>query len=223
VFKKTRKRQLNLITTLLFDVDGVLAVSDGWHKQMARDHGITHEMLQQFFQNQNQPLYQCLIGQADLREEIAPYLTQWGWQQSVDDFLTYWFEQENVVDQRVLQVVAELRRRGHKCYLATNQEHYRTAYILDEMGFAPLFDGLYSSAALGIAKPEPGYFSAILEDLNITEPATVLFFDDRADNIEGARQVGLQAEVYTGYEAFLEKIHALLGWGAHGTKEEYCE
>lgn len=220
---KIRKRLLNLITTLLFDVDGVLAVGDGWATEMARNYGITDEMLQQFFHDQDRPFYKCMIGQADLREEIAPYLTQWGWQHSVDDFLTYWFEQENVVDQRVLQVIAELRRRGHKCYLATNQEHYRTAYILDEMGFAPLFDGMYSSASLGIAKPEPGFFTAILADIDVSEPATVLFFDDRPDNVAAAREAGLQAEVYTGYEAFLEKVHVLLGWGAQESKEEFCE
>jgi len=36
-----------------------------------------------------------------------------------------------------------------RSYLATNQEKYRTAYLLDQMGFGRQFDGIFSSAYVG--------------------------------------------------------------------------
>jgi len=38
------------------------------------------------FKNEFQP---CLVGEADLKEQINPYLEKWGWKKSVDDFLEH--------------------------------------------------------------------------------------------------------------------------------------
>ena len=48
---------------------------------------------------------------------------------------------------------------------------------------------------LGLAKPDPAYFRTILQAID--RPATsVLFIDDNVANVDGARSVGLHAEVY---------------------------
>jgi hypothetical protein len=45
-----------------------------------------------------------------------------------------WFEVENAVDTRVIGVIRVLQRAGLTCYLATNQERYRAAYMKTVMG-----------------------------------------------------------------------------------------
>ncbi|MBO0795430.1 MAG: HAD-IA family hydrolase [Ktedonobacteraceae bacterium] len=194
-----------MITTLLFDVDGVLAISRGlFSERLAKDYGVTREMSAAFFRQGT--LYQCLIGAADLKEEIVPYLPQWGIPLGVDDFLAYWFDTENVIDHALLAAIQQLRNKGSRCYLATNQERHRTAYILQEMGFARHFDGMFSSSSIGCVKTDPAFFEHVLRTLEGVQAHEILFWDDLVENVETARKVGLQAEVYTSYQDFIEKM-----------------
>jgi putative hydrolase of the HAD superfamily len=71
---------------------------------------------------------------------------------------------------------------------AAHEEHWsaRFAEVLAH------FDKLYVSNRLGLRKPERAAFEAVVRDMGV--PASrVLFFDDRADNVEGARASGLEA------------------------------
>ncbi len=54
------------------------------------------------------------------------------------------------------------------------------------------FRKIYVSHELGARKPEPAAFRAVLADMGVV-PERVLFFDDKAENVEGARACGLGA------------------------------
>jgi FMN phosphatase YigB (HAD superfamily) len=47
-----------------------------------------------------------------------------------------------------------------------------------------------------MVKPEPGIYTHAVEGLKV-KPDQALFLDDRSDNVEGARAVGLHAQVYS--------------------------
>jgi putative hydrolase of the HAD superfamily len=65
----------------------------------------------------------------------------------------------------------------------------------DERRYGDWFDQTFYSCDLGLAKPDPAYFTAILTTLD--RPATsTLFIDDNEANIKGARDAGLHAELY---------------------------
>lgn len=199
-----------MITTLLFDVDGVLAVGEPFYIPLERSHGITRAQTAAFLESPERWFYRCQTGQADLREVIPPYLRQWGWPASVDDFLAYWHTVENVVDERVLDMVDQLRARGYRCYLATNQERYRAAYILNEMGFAQHFAGMFASYSQGCLKSDPRFFTSLLQQLPGTEPQQVMYWDDGAAYVETARRVGIRAEVYRDFAIFNQQAQDLL-------------
>lgn len=55
------------------------------------------------------------------------------------------------------------------------------------------------SGELGIAKPDPAIWRALLDGLG-APPGEVLFLDDRAENVAAARQAGIRAFVGTGAE-----------------------
>ncbi|GHO49401.1 hypothetical protein [Ktedonospora formicarum] len=67
---------------------GVLVIGDRWDRNLQRDYDITEEMTKEFFITK---FSACVIGKADLKEEIAPFLRKWNWSGSVDGFLHYWF------------------------------------------------------------------------------------------------------------------------------------
>ena len=61
------------------------------------------------------------------------------------------------------------------------------------------------SCDLGVAKPDPAFFAAAALRI-AAQPASILFIDDGARNVEGARAAGLAAEqweLWQGHEVLL--------------------
>ena len=192
-----------MIQVLLLDVDGVLVQGEAFSKHLERDYGISPAIIAPFFQEK---FLACLTGSADLKTEIAPYLQQWGWTWSVDALLDYWFSCEHVIDTPLVESIQQLRQQGIRCYLATQQEKYRTTYILEQMGFARDFDGMFSSADVGILKKDVAFFQQILAALSPIDPGNVLFWDDTPLNVEVAKQAGIQAEIYADFAHFQQTL-----------------
>lgn len=196
-----------MIKVVLFDVDGVLANGGPFSLCLERDYGITRQTTRPFFQGR---FRECLVGNADLKEELVPLLPEWGWRESVDDFLAYWFRSEHSINEPLMQEVRRLREHGMPCYIATDQEKYRTAYLLEHMGFADAFDGIFSSAHIGYIKHDTRFFGAVLQALQDIQADEILFWDDTPGKVECARSAGLQAEVYLDFTDFTEKMERLI-------------
>lgn len=196
-----------MIKNLILDADGVLINGEHFYDVRARELDCDPEKEREFFGTVFQ---ECLIGKADLREAIAPYLPSFGWGGTVDEFLAYWFKSEHTVNEPFIEYVQRLRTSGMTVVLATNQEKYRTQYMLENMGFATAFDKVYSSAHLGHKKPAIEFFAKVAEDLNADKSET-LFWDDDQENINGAVSYGIHAEFYKDYDSFHESMKACYG------------
>jgi len=65
-----------------------------------------------------------------------------------------------------------------------------------EFDWLSSFDALVWSFQLGIAKPDPAIYEHALKQLG-TSAGETLFIDDKLVNVEAARDLGMQALVYT--------------------------
>jgi putative hydrolase of the HAD superfamily len=194
------------IKAVLFDADGVVIFPWRFARYLDREHGITPAMTQGFFRG---VFEDCLLGKADLRDALLPYLSHWGWEGSLEEFITTWFEIENAVDGRVVGVIRDLRRSGYVCGLATSQEQHRAAYMTTVMGFSQIFDWLFFSYQLGCQKPEAAYYERVAELLTL-EGQHILFWDDAPRNVKAARRCGWNAEVFTDFDDFEKKLSTYL-------------
>lgn len=185
---------------VVFDVDGVLIHPWRFRTYLRTEHGIEPETTQPFFGG---PFLECIVGKADLYEELAPYLDGWGWEGSVESFVDVWFKVEDASNTEVLQYAEQLRATGVPCHIATNQELHRTEFLAEHMGFAERFDSLFSSCHLGVAKPDPQYFRKIRERLDVPSSSLILV-DDTAANVEAAAELGWQTVLYRGPESLRE-------------------
>jgi putative hydrolase of the HAD superfamily len=90
-----------------------------------------------------------------------------------------------------VELLARLRTRYRLAALSnSNEMHWnrnRENGILKEFEFA------LASHELGCCKPDPGIFSIALERAGVASPEAIVFFDDLASNVEGAKSVGLRA------------------------------
>lgn len=66
-----------------------------------------------------------------------------------------------------------------------------------------LFDRVFLSHEMGLAKPEEAIFEAVINEIQV-EPNRVLFFDDLLANLEGAKRVGLQTYHITHPKALIQ-------------------
>ncbi|HSX33283.1 MAG TPA: HAD-IA family hydrolase [Candidatus Saccharimonadales bacterium] len=191
-----------MITALIMDADGVLINAEGFSKSLARDYNVDPVKEKEFFTG---PFQECLVGRADLKESIAPYLPSLGWTGSVDELLAYWFRVEHSIDEPLVTYLQTLRQRSLQVVLATNQERYRTEYMLEHMGFQSAFDKIYSSAFVGLKKPALAFYAKVHDDLGVPKDQ-ILFWDDDPRNIDGARQYGIHAEFYTDFPSFVQTM-----------------
>ena len=73
-----------------------------------------------------------------------------------------------------------------------------------------LFEVIVFSAEEGVRKPDPRIFYRTLERLGVEAGAT-MFIDDKADNVEGARRLGIHAIQYENLPQLLNALDCYVG------------
>lgn len=182
------------IRALMVDVDGVLVRGrrDGgrWSSSIEADLGVTEVDLKQAFFS---PHWDDIVtGRRGMVEVLRPVLQRIAPHLSHHDLIDYWFAHDGKLDHALIAGLDRQRERGTKIYLATNQEHLRATYLLEELGLGQHCDGIYYSAALGCRKPDRLFFekTAVLSHIPAGE---LLLLDDLAENVIAARTAGWRA------------------------------
>jgi putative hydrolase of the HAD superfamily len=189
---------------LVLDVDGVVVKKDKvFSVRLSEKLGIPIDKISPFFKNEFQ---QCLVGKADLKEEIAKYLDIWGWRETEEELFKFWFDGERDVNDDILKLVQKLKKKGIHAYLASNNEKYRVDYLVNTVGLGKYFDHTFSSAELGYKKPESEFYNLMLQKIGVTNLGEVMFWDDDPENVEGAKEVGIEACLYKDFEEFREAL-----------------
>ncbi len=192
------------VTAVLWDADGVLQRVPGGVEESMRPalEGRVGDV-EAFLEAAYWAERPALSGEVSWLEVLPGLLEQWGIGDSYDDVVRTWLSIEPVAATH--ELLRALRRAGLRCYLATNQAEHRGVHMRDELGYAGLFDGAFYSYEMGVAKPDPAYFRFIVDALGA--PAhQLLFLDDRLDNVEAARSVGLRAEAWS-YREDISVLH----------------
>ena len=106
-----------------------------------------------------------------------------------------WLGYRKDVPARNLEMLKELRAKGYRLILLSNTNPFMMSWALTDDfdgGKASLddyFDALYLSYRLGVMKPDPRFFRAVIDNEKIN-PEESLFVDDGPRNIEAAGQLG---------------------------------
>lgn len=109
-------------------------------------------------------------------------------------------------DRTMLEIAHRLGKTVDIAVLTNNTtlvaDHIDT--LLPEL--RPLFGSkIYTSAQFKAAKPDPRCYRLCLSELNV-KPESVLFIDDLAANVAGARETGLLGHHHTSVDAFRQAL-----------------
>lgn len=99
------------------------------------------------------------------------------------------------LDEPTINIIKELKRKGKRVVCGTNviDSHYNIHLQLNQYD---IFDKVYASHIMHIAKPKVAFFKEICKEENVDFNKT-FFTDDAQKNIDSALACGIKAFLYT--------------------------
>ncbi len=179
---------------ILFDADGVVQLPARDVEAMLRyvfgEVPENHRALLREIVETEKP---CQWGEGEFAATLPAVFERWGYQPgAAQRLIRAWACVD--VNSEVLGVIEQLRSR-YACWLASNQEPSRARHMSERLDYRAVFDREFYSCDLGVAKPDPAYFMAIAEAADVA-PESLVFVDDREDNVAAAHACGLRAAVF---------------------------
>lgn len=110
----------------------------------------------------------------------------------------------------MLDWVIRVRQSGMKIAILSNMGEDLLAHMRKNFRWLDEFHHLTWSCELNVTKPEAAIYRHTLEKLNVAASET-LFLDDKIENVEGARQVGIHALQFANPEQLQADLLAK-GW-----------
>jgi putative hydrolase of the HAD superfamily len=110
---------------------------------------------------------------------------------SYEQFSTGWQAVFVSLRKEVITIMQKLREQGHRVVVLSNTNRLHTTFWPDQYPeIRAAADQIYLSQEMGMRKPEARIYQQVLA-LEGFNAADAVFFDDNADNIEGANQLGI--------------------------------
>ena len=193
---------------------GILAdterIVSEWTRSNSRIH---YPHIGHFYQEE--PIVHDALRNLDAREDIAVIL-------GLELLREYRIGLRKVIEsdprtQEVRTTIEELRSRGKRLGVFSNDRTVALDFVLNIMGVRPYFEYIETSESIAVEKPDPRVFEHILKFFG-TEPNRVSYVgDDPTRDIEAAKAQGLTAIRYrVGEETYHES------WRNYGVKTK-CE
>ena len=182
--------EINKIKNIVFDVGGIL-VGYRWI-DMFKDHGTDADTALRvgkgLFDSENWKLYDAgIISSQELIDrfcEAHPDLEEearWFLNNAI---------QMRVLRHRVYEEVKRIKEKGYKLFILSNYSRDLFELHTSDLPFRKLMDGELVSYMINAVKPEKKIYETLIDRFDL-DPSETVFFDDRLDNIEGAKTCGI--------------------------------
>jgi putative hydrolase of the HAD superfamily len=202
------------VRAVLFDMGGILEApfDDVLFTEMARLLGVPEPELRRERSRQGLDL---TLGRTTLREfyatVVAGRASGVAPDAAVARHLAVYESATGALDVRVLELIADLRRRRHIVACLTNTEVEVGRFNRDR-GLYRAFDRAFLSTEMGLHKPERAVFERAVAELGCA-PGEAVFTDDKLENVMGARAAGVHGIHYRDFDSFAEELAGLVGRG----------
>ncbi len=123
---------------------------------------------------------------AELMAKFPEYETM------IDAYWHNWLEMFSGPIHETVDILMDIKRRGYPVYALSNWNDVKFPIALQEFPFLRLFDGRIVSGEVKLAKPDHRIYQLLLDTYKLN-PRESLFIDDRLENVEAARALGIEA------------------------------
>ncbi len=104
----------------------------------------------------------------------------------------------------MVNVVKNLQRQGFQTALLSNVRMSQ-ARIKSELGLYQMFNPILLSYQTGFSKPDPQAYNNLLEQLKVPKE-DVLFIDNKLENVQAAKSLGLDAILFIDADQLVEEL-----------------
>lgn len=131
----------------------------------------------------------------------------------LDEFNLIWDNRDKLVEpfEYAVQWIEQLKASGLRVYLLSN--YPKDIFTLHaECGCFPFLDkvdGKVVSAFVRMIKPNADIYEYLLKEYGL-EAVESVFIDDRADNVETARKLGMKGIIFQSYEQACNELGGLI-------------
>jgi 2-haloacid dehalogenase len=136
----------------------------------------------------------------------------------IEAYWNRWHETLGDAIGPTVEVLDELREAGVRLYALTNWSGETFPVARPRFPFLEWFEGIVVSGDERLIKPDPRIFAVLLERYGL-EPATTLFIDDHADNVDAAEAQGMTAIRFVDAATLRADLHRLGVLAAEPTRE----
>jgi 2-haloacid dehalogenase len=126
-----------------------------------------------------------------------------------------WIEMASPVIEHSVQLLRTLRSKGVPVFSLTNFGIQSYAYAETKYPFLGEFDQDYISGHMAVTKPDPKIYEMLEKGCGLA-PETLLFADDRTENIEAAQARGWNTHLFENPQGWAD---ALVSHGVLTSKE----
>lgn len=103
------------------------------------------------------------------------------------------------------ELIEELKTQRCEIYGLTNWSMETFPEAREHFGILQMIDRYVVSGAEGLVKPDPRLFQVLLDRYGL-KAEECIFIDDNPDNVDAARQLGMEGIVFQGAEDLKEKL-----------------
>jgi putative hydrolase of the HAD superfamily len=196
----------NPIGAVIVDLGNVLAFHDNalLYQRLAGRAGIKYDASQPLFQKSLLEQVQTgILDREGIRREICAVLKT---PLSSPEFFDLW-NCHFTINDSVIPIVESLVGRV-KLLLLSNTNYLHMDYLRTRLPILEKFDHLLLSQELGMMKPNPEIFHRAVQVAGFPAHQTA-FFDDIPAFVDAAKNVGIQARLFTNTESFIEQLKEL--------------
>lgn len=199
------------IRATFWDCGGVL-LTNGWdehaRERVAKHFGLNFDE----FERRHIPANDLWErGKIDVHEYLRETVFYVSRPFSEDEFFARMRDASRVLYPGMIEFLGALRgqaSRDNSIYMLSNESRELMEYRIPTFGLSGLFDAYLVSAYIGLRKPEPAFFQCAL-DVSQRPPEECVFIDDREENLEGARKLGIQGIRMTSPEQVIAELRRL--------------
>ena len=129
------------------------------------------------------------------------------WAPEIRMWYDRWIELASPRIEGSIRLQRALRARDVPVFALTNFGRYTFEDALPKMDFLQDFDRLYVSGVMGVIKPDPRIYQMVEQDCGLP-PESLLFTDDRADNITAAARRGWRTHQFESWQGWAARLVA---------------
>jgi 2-haloacid dehalogenase len=191
---------------VIFDIGNVLT---RWQPEAFYDRVIGEDRRRALFAEVDLHRMNDIVDEGALfRETIYDWADRTPhWQAEIRLWYDRWIELASPRIEGAIALQRALRAKGVPVFALTNFGKYSFEEALPKMDFLTDFDRLYVSGRMGVIKPDPRIYEMVEDDCGLP-PASLLFTDDRADNITAAARRGWRTHQFESWQGWAARLVA---------------